>query len=501
MSDSNLEQVIIAIDDQTTRVLSRGVRRHERPAVPPDMLFGNVIYLNFGWNSDSNGKYEEELYLPRETVLQIGQAAALGKQLVMRDSSGQLIPFTAQQLESLINIAQNVQDIVTYSPAIDYSCAWITGDVGEIRKVKLDGEEKEVLVIPQAMLRAEANAANIRDTNMSPEHPLNDSRRMLEVMALLMYRNYVKSLESGDPDKIIRTPYFRLKGMADGQNGATLGHDTFHTTVGGTVWRFFKQPSHSLAPNHKVAVVSPNRISGDRIFQNKVTSIYQSRIKERTTLLLSDRSKRANAVDTSYMLPNGVLADLSCQNIAYWIKNNDTDRYKLIFVEGSEGNYYFEGKTHKVAYDIVSRAAKQLGFDAVKVSSPEQFAEEAGYTHDDAEAGASLTYKVIKEKVKGMLAMGTFRGIETLSGILPEEGYHIGNEDTDGNAIIFEWSDSTWAVTKKLQEEFWKATFGIKGGNQFTAEYCTMFDTADLAKGVVTPIDLLEKNIEDIIHT
>jgi hypothetical protein len=93
--------------------------------------------------------------------------------------------------------------------------------------------------------------------------------------------------------------------------------------------------------------------------------------------------------------------------------------------------------------------------------------------------------------VQGMVVLGTFRGMELVQGILPEQRY--------SNEIIqFPWPAQTRAAFEKIQSALWNTVYGINGGTRLTSnlDYCTMFDTAELKQGIAKPLDLDGKSIE-----
>ncbi|MBI4739188.1 hypothetical protein HY772_06550 [Candidatus Woesearchaeota archaeon] len=366
-----------------------------------------------------------------------------------------------------------------FSPGDDYACTFITGDVGELRKILIDGIMKEVLVIPQGKMRADANSSNFGGCNMP--HPLSDSDKMLEAMVLTMF-------QSG-----FATPYFRGKGFADIGNDMALTEPEFSTSFVAGTWDFFGLPSYQLQNKlglkPKKVIASPLAVPGHRLFTYKIASIYQTRIYDRQTLLKTERAKaHCTPGDVVYFLQNGMLCDAVCQNIAFTVAGGSA--VKLIFVEGSEGNHFFEGKTERTAYNVVA-LLKPLGITAVKVRTPEEFALQAGYENKTGLSGRDLTYATLRNKIDGMLALGTFKGIEQCECLLPEQG----------ELMRFAWK--TEAAVKTVQDLLWRTVYGIKGGTVLTQDqqYCTMFDVADLESGIVKVLDLHGRHLEDVIYT
>ncbi|MBI5397843.1 hypothetical protein HZB03_00100 [Candidatus Woesearchaeota archaeon] len=365
-----------------------------------------------------------------------------------------------------------------FSPGDDYACTFITGDIGEMRSVKINGVTRQVLVVPQGMMRAEANSSNFEACNM--KHSLSDAGKMLEVMALTMFH-------SG-----FTTPYFRGKGFGDIGNDMALNEQELSASFVAAAWDFFSLPSYQLQEKlglkPKKVMASPLALHGHPLSLYKIASIYQSRIYDRQTLLHTERAKRyCSPGDIVYFLPNGLLSDAVCQNLAFVIKQGANA--KVVFVEGSAGNYFFEGKTQKTTHAVI-RSLKPEGITTVKVHTPEEFAREAEYEHCQKLSGRALTYEVIRTKVDGILALGTFKGIEQCESLLPEQG----------EPIHFDWK--TERAVRKVQDSLWKTVYGIKGGTELTQDphYCTMFDVADLEMGVVKAIDLHGTTLEDVLE-
>ena len=448
-----MSDIIKLIDPETLGVLQGKLYFPERPR-----QLGKVKYIHFAGNKE--GINQRGLYLPSEDDWLLEELL-----------NGKIVLEQHEAVRKAYKAISYVEQLAFYAPGTHYSCAWITGDVGEIRKININQETKEVLVIPQGRLRADANSANFAACKM--KHPLSDPQRMLEVMALTMYR-------SG-----MGTPYFRGIGVADTGNDMALQHPGFSTTFLGTTWKFFDQPSYALPQAPKRAMVSPLGLEGADIARNKVVSIYQRRINDRQTMLQTERAHHFGANDTAYFIPNGMLSDFSCQNVAFVV---DFDDYiKIIFVEGSQGNYFFEGKTQKTVYNVIQKLQRE-GISVVKAQTPAEFAREAGYGGPFSE-GRGLTYSVLKNNIDGMIAMGTFKGIEYCEGLLPEEG----------EPVLFSWK--TKKAVQMVQELLWKSVYGINSGTTLTQDqqYCCMFDVADLQKGIAKPLDLRGATLEDVL--
>ena len=415
---------------------------------------GDVKYVQFG-------KDEKGLYLPKDIVPRLKEFSSARQ----------------PNIENLYAVVDTLAENIFFSPGSHYSCSFITGDVGEIRKIKIEDKIREVLVVPQGKMRAEANSSNFEPCGMV--HPLSRPDQMLTVMALTMMRSGIK------------TPYFRGFGYADIGNDMAMGEEEFSDTFVAATWDFFGSPAYKMPASQKKLVAVPQAWHGDSMSLQKVTSTYQPRVKDRRNVLKTGRAQnsehtRKQNADVAYFTRNGMLADAMCYNMALCTLQDD--QIKLLFPEGSENNYFFVGKTQKTVYDCITKLGPK-GIGAVTVHTPEEIAQETGYRNQRQLKGRELMYDILRTKIDGVLILGTFRGIEYCQSFLPEEG----------EPILFPWKTRTEA--EKVRETYYKTVYGINGGTELTSDlhYCCMFDTADLQQGIVQPLNLHHVNLEDII--
>lgn len=449
----SLEEIV---DPETLQTLQGEIYFPERPR-----NLGKVIHIHFAGNK--NGINQEGLYLPPDDDW-----------LLEKLLSGKISESEYKVVRNIYRARNYLVQNVLYSPGTHYGCSWITGDIGEIRTIKINGQTKEVLVIPQGRLRAETNSSNFAALNMN--HPLSDPEKMLKVMALTMHRSEIK------------TPYFRGLGIADTGNDMALQHPTFSASFVADTWDFFGLPSYKLPRQPKKPLVSPLALEGDDRSRTKVVDTYARRIRDRQNLLLAEKAKQFAANDTAYFIQNGLLSDYSCQNLAFVVSSNG--RTKIIFVNGSEGNYFFEGKTQKTVYEVIRKLGMK-NCSAAKIQTPEELAYETGYLNEKNLSGRPLTYDILRTKVDGLLAMGTFKGIESCEGILPEKG----------DPIYFPWPTEAQKQVQQVQDLLWKTVYGLNGGTELTQDlhYCCMFDVTDLQKGIAKPLDLRGATLEDVV--
>ncbi len=389
---------------------------------------------------------------------------------------------------AIIRIVRQMIDTIGYSPAIDYACSWITGDVGEIRKLVVDGDVKEVLVVPQGLRRAQISSQHFAATR-THGHPLTgNAEKMLEVMARTMVASELSPV------------YFRGKCFADGTNPAALNHDVLHSMFVGTTWQFSADPPYKLPRETKVIVESPHALRGHPLSKYKVSNGYQERVVERRDILTTEQAKTAGANDIAYFAPNGLLVDLTCQNIAFVVPHPfRKDWVKMIFPEGSHGNYFFQGKTEQTLYELLERFGPEEGVEPVRVKNPEQFAQEAGDRYYDlaCDTGISFTRKTILEQVQqgGMLAMGTYKGAQWIDGYITEDFKE---------RITFEWSGRTKQAAQWIMNMFQDATWALHGGVSLPdgtcvaadPMYCTLFEVNKVKEGIVQPLKF--RTVEDI---
>ena len=381
-------------------------------------------------------------------------------------------------LDSIVDALSNH---LLASAGADYATTFIGGDVGERRKVKINGQIKEVLVIPQGKMRAEANSANFAGCNM--EHPLADPEKMLEVMALTMFWSGLTS------------PYLRVKGFGDLRNGMALRDHILKSSFVAVTWEFSKEPSYKLPAADKKAIVSPFAIHEHHLYRYKIASVYQTRLWDRQQLWKDQRTLeysggeaalKEGRIDVSYFQGNGAPAEWTCQNKRIYLPKNGN-----IMVASPVGSF-FRGKTDLVLHKILNKI-KPKGIIPVEFHTPEELAEITGYENEDRLSGRKLSYAVLKHKCDGMVFAGTFKGIaEKCSGILPEEG----------ESITFKWGEQAARAYETEKKLLWNTVYGLNGGTKLTQDpyYCCMFDTADLQQGLVQPLDLHNATLEDVAN-
>lgn len=392
-------------------------------------------------------------------------------------------------VESLARIIRQMIDTVSYSPAVDYACSWITGDVGEVRKLVVDGEQKEVLVIPQGLRRAQISSQHFAATR-THGHPLTgNAEKLLKVMAQTMVLSDLSPV------------YFRGKCLADGRNAAALVYDVLSSTFVGTTWQFSAAPPYKLPRETKVVIESPYALRGHPLSRYKVSNGYQERVIEKRDILTTEEAKAIGANDVAYFAPNGLLVDLTCQNIAFVVRHPEREDWiKMIFPEGSKGNYFFQGKTEQTLYELLERFGPEHGVEPVLVKNSEQFARESGniYYNLESDPGRSLTRKTICELVQqgGMLAMGTYKGVQWIDSYVTEDYKQH---------ISFAWSDRTKEAAEWAMNLFRDATWALNGGVQLSETnsciaadpmYCTLFEVNKVREGIVEPLKF--RAVEDI---
>ncbi len=382
----------------------------------------------------------------------------------------------------LDSIVDTLANHILASPGADYANTFIGGDVGERRKVKINDHIKDVLVIPQGKMRAEANSANFAGCKMMG-HPLADPEKMLEVMALTMFW-------SGLP-----APYLRIKGFADVRNGMALRDPTLKSSFVAATWEFFKEPSYKLPAVAKKTIISPFPIHEHPLYKFKIASVYQPRVWDRQQLWENERTlayiggteaMKEGKADVTYCQGNGMLAESSCQNNRLYVPLSDGRT-----LVGSPVGLFFRGKTDMTSHKILQEI-KPEGIIPVEFHTPEEFARTCLYLNKNQLSGRELTYAVLRSKCEGMVFAGTFKGTaEKCSGILPEEG----------EPIDFKWNEQAtkaYEIEKKL---LWNTVYGLHGGTKLTPDpyYCCMFDVNDLQKGIAKPLDLRGATLEDIV--
>lgn len=391
--------------------------------------------------------------------------------------------------ETIARIVRQMIDTVSYSPAVDYACSWITGDVGEIRKLIVDGEQKEVLVIPQGLRRAQISSQHFAATR-THGHPLTgNAGKLLKVMAQTMVLSELSPV------------YFRGKCLADGRNAAALMYDVLSSTFIGTTWQFSAAPPYKLPRETKVIIESPHALRGHPLSRYKVSNGYQERVIERRDILTTEQAKAAGANDIAYFAPNGLLVDLTCQNIAFVVRHSEREDWvRMIFPEGSKGNYFFQGKTEQTLYELLEQFGPEHGVVPVRVKNPEQFARESGniYYNLESDPGRSLTRKTILEYVQqgGMLAMGTYKGVQWIDSYLTEDYKEH---------IPFAWSGRTKEAAEWAMNLFRDATWALNRGVPLPDDscvsadpmYCTLFDVDKVKEGIVEPLKF--RTVEDMI--
>ncbi len=458
---SDQQNVTVNLDPSTLGVLKSGGLKSGLEQLQRVQQLGPLFYLQA--STMQNG-----VYLPTDLPQLLRDAHCTGRRLVTPGGED----LDSGLLSSLYDLLNEPFQVGLASMSADYGSGALSGDIGEKRRVSLDGKTLDVLVIPQGGMRAAENVRNLQTALL--KNPVSEEQ-VRGVMATLM----------GTSD--FNYPYFRMKALGDYGNNFTLASgDPLSAMVTAVTWQFFAQCARDLPPNRKLLVASPYPILGSPQEQGKCTSRYQFRLGIKGELL-GNQTGAWKANDVAYFTQNGMLADLTCQNLAYVVVDPETkNRRKVIFVEGSDGNYFFVGKTQRTMYEVLARCMSEVTVAVVK--SPQEFAEAAGYDNTRAHSGRDLTRAAIRSKVDYMLALGTFRGAEVCYGF---EGRNFPAQHLD--------------LYQTLNRHFWQSVAGTGGGNELTRDpkYCLMYDLREIQNArregrAPQPLDLRGKSLEDI---
>jgi hypothetical protein len=268
----------------------------------------------------------------------------------------------------------------------------------------------------------------------------------------------------------------------------------------GTTWQYSADPPYKLPRQRKVFVESPNAIRGHPLEVYKLSHRYLERVMERQAAATSELANRFGVNDVGYYTADGLLADLTCQNIAYVVPHPErAGEVKIIFPTGSRGNYFFQGKTEQTVYELIQQCGAERGISAVRVERPKKFAREAGnfyWTGWHSRPQKELTQLTIRENVArgGMLAMGTYRGAEWVDGFVTEDGKEL---------IEFAWNKETKKAAEWIMNIFRDATWALHGGVPLKNDsclaadpmYCTLFEVDKVREGIVQPLKF--RTVED----
>jgi hypothetical protein len=382
-----------------------------------------------------------------------------------------------------------------FSGASDYGVSWITGDIGECRRLCVDGDEREVLVVPQGLRRAKITAEHFAMAGMK-EHPLaGDERKVLEAMAKAMgYSN-------------LAVPYHRGKAFADGRNPGVIVGDVRSLYVS-TTWDFspniadpkMKAPYRLPRVEKMVLESRANAFTGHPGENLKATWRYALRIREHCDAMQHSYEPagegRAAKVfsDKLFFAANGLPVDMVYTNVVYCGKDPQRqDGVLMVFPDISAGNYFFQGKTQQTLFELLERFGSEYHIRVMRVQNPQEFADAFGYRNSAHLKGKELSNAVLMDCVDLMLAPGTFRGPQWVHGYKPVDREFkrfdtIGSVVEAADAAITLYNDSVWGING-----------GVPSDESCIAAnplYCTIFDMQTLRNGHAEPLTF--RHLKDI---
>ncbi|MBI3032508.1 hypothetical protein HYY69_03470 [Candidatus Woesearchaeota archaeon] len=423
---------------------------------------GKVIYAHFGRNSGA-------MWLPTELII-----------------SGSTVDNVAIQA-NLDRVLFNLAGMQIASPGNQYGLNGIGGDVVINTALKRDGIEQEVVILPQAELRGKGNSNTMKILNI--DHPLTeDYEGMIQAMVVLGAR-------SGFP-----APYVRMEFVADQRNGMAIADARLQGTVIGTTFSFTDPnvPNYQSAASPKTLVAKPTSIHGHHTELGKIAGRYLPR--------LDDFLKHIGTTeDTAYYLPNGMLADARCFNILYFTYPDKHGTIKAIFVEPSEGNYFFSGKTDATLRMILGDERTKVGnIEVAIVKSPRDFAYHAGLegtTEFEHLTGRDLTNYVIQTKIAYMVLLGTYKSLIGVNGIT------VLDKRNNPAEIFFQPSDAVRAAVNSANDVLIRTCYAVNGGTPLTSDphMSGIYDAEAARKGKLvripmTPETRLEDTVERYVH-
>lgn len=455
--------------EQTLRELEEVMEKAD-PMNPARMLllerkypWGEACYVHP--NETARG-----LYLPGDISQRVARCVEDPDAHPLTDRNGRVL--SKEQRKIVAAVTGKLMEVPLMSGLADYGMGLLTGDVGENGKRVVDGEEIDVLVVPQGYRRAAVTAEQMKDAQM--KHPLTgNAEGVLEAMAQVMGN-------SG-----LNAPYCRFKMFADGRNpGVIVGE--MSAMVTGVTWDFStKGVVPYLLPRAEKVVVESELSMFTRSEREGMKAIwrYWQRVAEHVDAIKNGMQ------DKLFFLANGLAADNVYTNTKYCGKHPDREDWTVMaFPECSPGNYFFNGKTAATDYELLRRFGEQFHVTAVKVKSPEELADAFGY---DArgKTGRELMNAILMEKVDLMLALGTFRGPQWVHGYQTVRGERKmfetrGSVVDAAEAAIKLYTDAVWALNGGVQTD--------RGCIAANPMYCTVFARNDLQEGVVKPLQFRE---------
>ncbi|MBI5072449.1 hypothetical protein HZA99_01380 [Candidatus Woesearchaeota archaeon] len=450
MRNEDLEQTLGELEQ---------VMEQKDPMNPARMLllerkypWGEVCYVHP--NETTKG-----LYLPGDISQRVVQFVEDPETNPLIDRSGRRLE--ARERKMVAAVVGKLMEVPLMSGLADYGMGLLTGDVGENGKRMIDGEEMDVLVVPQGYRRAAVTAMQMQDAQM--KHALaGNAERVLEAMALVM----------GNSELV--APYCRFKMFADGRNPGVITGE-MSAMVTGVTWDFStKGIVPYLLPRTEKIVGESETSMFTRSEKEGMKAIwrYWQRVAEHIDAM------KKGMHDKLFFLDNGLPADMVYTNAIYCGRGRE-GRVVMAFPECSQGNYFFQGKTQATLFELLQRFGEQeeYGTVPVRVRNPEELAAAFGY-EAKGKTGKELSNAVLMEKVDLMLAPGTFRGPQWVHGY----------QTVTGERKMFETTGSVADAAEAAIRLYNNAVWGLHGGVPTpdgscmagNKMYCTVFAKDDL---------------------
>jgi len=423
-------------------------------------------------------RFSNGLYIPSNLGEQLRQELIVSRPLTGLD--GKMLSY--EELEVVAEVVRHQIDNTSFSGGRDYGLRFITGDLAEIRKLNLDGVEKERLVFPQGGRRARLTAESFLSARMGG-HPLagkNENILEAEVRTMVL---------SGFKESI----YTRLSAGGDATINGANKDPIINASVEISTWQFTDKTSYKLnLPPTKVLTTSPDIIPETAYAQLKGSGRYLDRVLRYLNVLESDDAKQFAINDVAYAARNGLAVDTTYTNLVYLGADHTRENGVLMaFPVPSRGNMFFQGKTAQTVYELVQQFAEQYAIRVVEVESARDLAREFKVkmhgSYDHPIKAARLMEEIIMEKVGAVLAPGTFLGPQLVKGWhLP---LHRMTKTFDYSGRI---GDVVNTVLKLYTDAVWATNGGIplNDGSCLAAnpEYCTLFDLDEVREGRVSPL-------------
>ncbi len=460
--EENLEQTLGELEQ---------VMEQTDPMNPARML---LLERKYPWGQSCYVHLSETtrgLYLPGDISQRVARFLEDPQAHPLTDSAGREL--IARERKAVAAVVGKLMEVPLMSGLADYGMGLLTGDVGENGRRVVDGEEMDVLVVPQGYRRATITAEQMRDARM--KHPLTgNAEGVLEAMAFVM----------GNAE--LAAPYCRLKMFADGRNPGVIVGD-MSAMVTGVTWDFSTEGiAPYLLPRTKKVVEESSLSMFTRSEREGMKAIwrYWQRVAEHVDAINHEMH------DKLFFLANGLGADNVYTNTKYCAKHPDREDWTVMaFPECSPGNYFFNGKTAATDYELLRRYGEKLQVTAVKVKDPEELAEAFGH-ETRGKTGRELMNAILMEKVDLMLALGTFRGPQWVHGY----------QTLSGQRKMFETSGPVVEAAEAAVQLYNNAVWGLRGGvatpndscMAANPQYCTVFAKKDLQEGVVRPLQFRE---------